>query len=77
MGNDRTDTVRIIDCRSCGGDGEFTAPPIATPDGPHYRSWKCSDCGGTGKEEIEAEPINQDDMDEFYASADFSHELPF
>lgn len=69
------ETVRLIDCRSCGGDGEFTSSPIA-PSG-HGVSRKCCDCNGTGKEEIEAEPITQDDMDEFYASADFSHELPF
>ncbi len=54
--------TRLIDCGRCDGSGIEEGMPIPTPSGPYYPSRRCEACGGTGKIEIEDEPIEQEDL---------------
>ena len=56
--------VRTIDCERCGGSGEISRSPIATPYGPDYREERCEECCGTGKVDVVVGAIGFDDLDE-------------
>lgn len=47
--------TRFIQCRSCLGEGEC---------GNEYWHGKCEVCHGSGVEEIEAEPVTMEDLEE-------------
>lgn len=60
------DELRFIECRACGGDcGHEVVTHYRTLDGaPDGWFEYCTWCHGTGVEEVELQPIDQDDLDE-------------
>ena len=58
--------TRIIPCQRCGGDGGHEIWTGYDPrNGDAIGHWqKCSLCDGTGDNEIELEPIEEEDLDE-------------
>ena len=55
--------ARIITCDACDGDGHFEWCDGHVGGEPHYASRRCTQCGGTGEEEIELSPIDMEDLD--------------
>jgi hypothetical protein len=57
--------VRVIDCEWCDGVGNAESMPYGYDprDGsPLTHEFECSHCGGTGRQEIEMHPIEQEDL---------------
>lgn len=52
---------RIVNCESCGSEGRVY---VGHPNDPHPRDGgECEECDGTGREIIEAEPIEMEDLE--------------
>jgi hypothetical protein len=58
--------TRAMACEACGGDGRFSDDrPTPGLYGPCYGpDVICRACDGTGRVEVEVEPITEDDLDE-------------
>lgn len=56
---------QFVVCDECNGMGEWDEGPINTggpaPVDPEYRAVKCPQCDGTGRMEIEVEPMTLED----------------
>lgn len=55
-----TECTRIITCEHCGGEGRLLR---GHPNDPHPTDCgPCKACDGTGREVIETEPVEMDDL---------------
>lgn len=53
--------IRVIPCEYCEGDGRLYGAP--RPPNGDSSSRRCHYCNGTGRQEIELEPITLEDLD--------------
>ena len=53
--------LRQEQCEYCDG-GWCEGPPIATPDGPYYPSYRCTACSGDGWIIVEYRPVEEEDL---------------
>lgn len=58
------DDFREMPCSKCGGDGGWDVPhDIDRRHGGTIDHWvECRDCGGTGTQEVEFEPVTEEEI---------------